>query len=154
GRQNQSPWARGGIIDRGYLQQQTEALIERFDIRARGPESTAKSRSGGNVQKGVLAREFTAHADRLPIDQPPRGVDIGAQESIHAEIMRQREAGKAILVISVQLDELIALADRILVMFGGTIMGEIAGDRVNEEEIGMLMAGVVPDSQSKTVGAV
>jgi len=102
----------------------------------------------------VLAREFTGSADCLLIDQPTRGVDIGAQESIHAEIMRQREAGKAILVISVQLDELIALADRILVMFGGTIMGEIAGDRVDEEEIGMLMAGVVPDSQSKTVGAV
>jgi ABC-type uncharacterized transport system ATPase subunit len=154
GRQDQSPWSKHGIIDRGYLEEQTRALIKRFDIRAQGPDSAAKSLSGGNIQKVVLAREFTGGGDCLLIDQPTRGVDIGAQESIHAEIMRQREAGKAILVISVQLDELIALADRILVMFGGTIMGEISGDRVVEEEIGMLMAGVVPESQSKKMSAV
>ncbi len=153
GRQDQSPWSKHGIINRSYLQEQTQALIKRFDIRAQGPESTAKSLSGGNIQKIVLAREFTGGGDCLLIDQPTRGVDIGAQESIHAEIMKQRDAGKAILVISVQLDELIRLADRILVMFGGTIMGEIPGDRVDEEEIGMLMAGVVPESRSNTVGA-
>ncbi|MCX5496756.1 ABC transporter ATP-binding protein [Kaistia dalseonensis] len=153
GRQDQKPWSRSGIIDHRYLTEQTTALIKRFDIRARGPESPVKSLSGGNIQKVVLAREFSGDAGFLLIDQPTRGVDIGAQEAIHGEIMRQREAGKAILLISVQLDELSALADRILVMFNGTVMGELPGDRVDEEEIGMLMAGVRPGSGASARGA-
>jgi simple sugar transport system ATP-binding protein len=103
-----------------------------------------KSLSGGNIQKVVLAREFSGDARFLLIDQPTRGVDIGATEAIHTEIMRQRADGRAILLISVQLDELIALADRILVMFAGGIMGEVSGNHVDEEEIGLLMAGVGP----------
>jgi simple sugar transport system ATP-binding protein len=103
-----------------------------------------KSLSGGNIQKVVLAREFSGDARFLLIDQPTRGVDIGATEAIHTEIMRQRADGRAILLISVQLDELIALADRILVMFAGSIMGEVSGNHVDEEEIGLLMAGVGP----------
>jgi simple sugar transport system ATP-binding protein len=104
---------------------ETNALIKRFDIRARGTKDTAGSLSGGNIQKVVLAREFTAAGDLLLIDQPTRGVDIGAQEAIHDEIMRQRDAGKAILLISTQLNELKTLADRILVMFDGRIMAGV-----------------------------
>jgi simple sugar transport system ATP-binding protein len=78
------------------------------------------------------------------IDQPTRGVDIGAQEAIHDEIMRQRAAGRAILLISVQLDELATLADRILVMFNGQIMGEVGGENADERKIGLMMAGVSP----------
>ncbi|MCX5513122.1 heme ABC transporter ATP-binding protein [Kaistia algarum] len=142
GRQDQAPWSRRGIIDHRHLTATTKKLIERFDIRTRGPESPVKSLSGGNIQKVVLAREFSGDARFLLVDQPTRGVDIGATEAIHSEIMRQREAGKAILLISVQLDELIALADRILVMFAGRIMGELPGEGVSEEVIGHLMAGV------------
>jgi general nucleoside transport system ATP-binding protein len=145
GRQDDSPWSRHGIINRAYLRAQTKALIERFDIRAPGPESLVKSLSGGNIQKVVLAREFSTDASFLLVDQPTRGVDIGATEAIHGEILKQRSQGRAILLISVQLDELIALADRILVMFAGRIMGDLDGDRVSEEELGLLMAGVGPD---------
>ena len=145
GRQDQEPWSRRGVIQRSYLRQQAEALIKRFDIRARGPEAVVKSLSGGNIQKVVLAREFSGDARFLLIDQPTRGVDIGAQEAIHSEIMRQRDAGRAILLISVQLDELIALADRILVMFAGRIMGELPGEGVSEEELGFMMAGASRD---------
>ncbi len=142
GRQDQRPWSRFGFIDRAYLNEQTKRLISRFDIRTRSPETPVKSLSGGNIQKVVLAREFSGDAGFLLVDQPTRGVDIGATEAIHSEIMRQREAGKAILLISVQLDELIALADRILVMFAGRIMGDLPGEGVSEEAIGLLMAGV------------
>ena len=145
GRQDKRPWSRFGVIDRSYLNDQAEALIKRFDIRAPGPDAVVKSLSGGNIQKVVLAREFSGEARFLLIDQPTRGVDIGATEAIHTEIMRQRADGRAILLISVQLDELVALADRILVMFAGRIMGELHGENVDEEEIGLLMAGAGPD---------
>ncbi|ADV11612.1 ABC transporter ATP-binding protein [Mesorhizobium ciceri] len=151
GRQHRAPWSRGGMLNWNAINQNAETLIKSFDIRARGPSDAVKRLSGGNIQKVVLAREFTDGADFLLIDQPTRGVDIGAQEAIHDEIMRQRAAGRAILVISVQLDELAALADRILVMFNGRIMGEVSGDDADEERIGMMMAGVAaPEFAAET----
>lgn len=145
GRQHRAPWSRGGVLDWKAIAGNAGALIKSFDIRAQGSGDPVKRLSGGNIQKIVLAREFTNGADFLLIDQPTRGVDIGAQEAIHDEIMRQRAAGRAILLISVQLDELAALADRILVMFNGRIMGEVAGDDADEDRIGMMMAGVSPE---------
>ncbi|MCB1494749.1 MAG: ABC transporter ATP-binding protein [Bauldia sp.] len=142
GRQDTPPWARGSLIDWAVVRERSSEMMERFDVRASGPDALVKSLSGGNMQKVVLAREFSHDADFLLVDQPTRGVDIGATESIHNEIMRQRADGRAILLISVQLDELIALADRILVMFNGLIMGELPGDSVSEEALGLLMAGV------------
>ncbi len=144
GRQRKEPYSRRGLIDWGAVDRETQGLMQRFDIRARGPRDLASSLSGGNIQKVVLAREFTAGGDFLLIDQPTRGVDIGAQEAIHSEIMRQRADDKAILLISTQLDELAALADRILVMFEGRIMGEVDGAAMDEESIGLMMAGVDP----------
>ncbi|WP_027056015.1 ABC transporter ATP-binding protein [Mesorhizobium erdmanii] len=144
GRQHRAPWSRNGMLDWKAIAGNAGALIKGFDIRAQGADDAVKRLSGGNIQKVVLAREFTNGADFLLIDQPTRGVDIGAQEAIHDEIMRQRAAGRAILLISVQLDELAALADRILVMFNGRIMGEVAGDDADEDRIGMMMAGVMP----------
>jgi general nucleoside transport system ATP-binding protein len=141
GRQDRAPWSRGGIISRSYVRQQAEALIKRFDIRTRTSDAPVKSLSGGNIQKVVLAREFSDDARFLLVDQPTRGVDIGATEAIHSEIMRQRAEGRAILLISVQLDELMALADRILVMFAGRIVGDLAGEGASEEELGFMMAG-------------
>ncbi|RUX01422.1 ABC transporter ATP-binding protein [Mesorhizobium sp. M8A.F.Ca.ET.059.01.1.1] len=145
GRQHRAPWSRGGVLDWKAIAGNAGALIKSFDIRAQGSGDPVKRLSGGNIQKVVLAREFTNGADFLLIDQPTRGVDIGAQEAIHDEIMRQRAAGRAILLISVQLDELAALADRILVMFNGRIMGEVPGDDADEDRIGMMMAGVSPE---------
>ena len=148
GRQSQAPLVRSGLIDWRAVQRLARDLIGRFDIRARGPRDVVRRLSGGNIQKVVLAREFTTDADFLLIDQPTRGVDIGAQEAIHDEIMRQREAGRAILLLSVQLDELAALADRILVMFNGRIMGEVPGERAHDEAVGLMMAGIAPDEPS------
>lgn len=144
GRQKKAPFAKNGIINWTVVQDEMRALIKRFDIRARGPRDVARSLSGGNIQKVVLAREFTAGGDMLLIDQPSRGVDIGAQEAIHDEIMRQRAEGRAILLISTQLDELKALADRIIVMFEGRIMGAVDGNTMDEDAIGLMMAGVDP----------
>ncbi len=144
GREMKQPFSHRGWLRWWAIDEEMRALIKRFDIRARGPKDPARALSGGNIQKVVLAREFTAGGDMLLIDQPTRGVDIGAQEAIHDEIMRQRSEGRAILLISTQLDELGALADRILVMFEGRIMGIVDGDAADEDEIGLMMAGVDP----------
>jgi simple sugar transport system ATP-binding protein len=145
GRQSAPPWSRHGLIDWPLVRRWSAELIQRFDVRASGADALVKSLSGGNMQQVVLAREFSHDAPFLLVDQPTRGVDIGATEAIHDEIMRQREAGRAVLLISVQLDELIAIADRILVMFGGRIMGDLPGEGVSEEALGLLMAGVAAD---------
>jgi len=151
GSQNTPPWERRGLIDWPLVRDRSRKLMERFDVRAPGPDTLVKSLSGGNMQKVVLAREFSHDAPCLLVDQPTRGVDIGATESIHDEIMRQRADGRAILLISVQLDELIALADRILVMFSGEIMGDLPGDDVSEESLGLLMAGVRTEPEEAAV---
>jgi simple sugar transport system ATP-binding protein len=103
---------------------------------------TAKNFSGGNQQKIVLAREIEREPDLLLVGQPTRGVDIGAIEFIHQQIVSLRDRGKAILLISVELDEILSLSDRIAVMFDGKIMGERLPAETNEKELGLLMAGV------------
>ncbi|MBB5752930.1 ATP-binding cassette domain-containing protein [Prosthecomicrobium pneumaticum] len=152
-RQDRAPWSRRGLIDWSYVRHRAEELIGRFDIRTQGPDAPVKSLSGGNIQKVVVAREFSGDARFLLVDQPTRGVDIGAQEAIHDEIMRQRAEGRAILLISVQLDELIALADRILVMFNGRIMGALDAEGVSEDALGLLMAGIAPEAVSREAAA-
>jgi simple sugar transport system ATP-binding protein len=101
--------------------------------------------SGGNQQKLVIAREMEQNPDVLLIGQPTRGVDIGAIESIHKRILEMRDAGKAILLVSVELDEIRSLADRILVMFDGAIVGEVPADKADERTLGLMMANIVPD---------
>ena len=141
GRQEEAPFARRGLLLWRRVWEAAAALVSRFDIRASGPHHRVGKLSGGNMQKVVLAREFSHHAPFLLVDQPTRGVDIGAMEGIHDEIMRRREAGAAILLISVQIDEVLTLADRILVMFQGRIAGELDEAAATEEAIGRLMAG-------------
>ncbi|MCC7319655.1 MAG: ABC transporter ATP-binding protein [Rubellimicrobium sp.] len=141
GRQHQRPWSRHGLIRWGRVRAEAQALIRRFDIRTRGPDAPVKSLSGGNMQKVVLAREFSQSKPFLLVDQPTRGVDIGATEGIHDEIMRQRAAGVAILLISVQLDECLRLADRLLVLFNGRIQAEMDPVTASLDEIGVQMMG-------------
>lgn len=141
GRQHRLPWASKGFVNWRYATEQAVEMIRKFDIRARGPKTIVRTLSGGNMQKVVLAREFSQNCPFLIVDQPTRGVDIGAMEGIHDEIMNQREQGAAILLISVQLDEILKLADRVLVMFSGTIAGEVDPETATEDEIGYLMAG-------------
>lgn len=141
GQQHGSDFAPGGIIRWGRVRAATAELIRKFDIRCHGPDQVVGKLSGGNMQKVVLAREFSHGSPVLLVDQPTRGVDIGAMERIHDEIMEQRSKGAAILLISAQIDEVVTLADRIIVMFGGAIAGELDGNTASEEEIGRLMAG-------------
>ncbi len=132
----------GFFMDNSVIKSQTENRFRHFDIRPDNPNLMAKSFSGGNQQKIVLAREIEQNPDLLIVGQPTRGVDIGAIEFIHKRLIKMRDAGKAVLLISVELDEILSLSDRILVMFDGRIMGEKETSKTNETELGLLMAGV------------
>lgn len=132
----------GLLMDNAALRRDTDAKIEKFDIRPADGTLTAKNFSGGNQQKIVVAREIERNPDLLLIGQPTRGVDIGAIEFIHNQIVALRDQGKAILLVSVELEEIFSLSDRIAVMFDGHIMGERLPAETDEKELGLLMAGV------------
>jgi simple sugar transport system ATP-binding protein len=132
----------GIFINNAAIHQDTEEKMERFDVRPPNPRLSAKNFSGGNQQKIVLAREIERNPDLLLIGQPTRGVDIGAIEFIHQQIVALRDQGKAILLVSVELEEILSLADRVAVMFDGHIMGERAAGETDEKELGLMMAGV------------
>ena len=132
----------GIFINNAAIRQDTEEKMERFDVRPPNPRLSAKNFSGGNQQKIVLAREIERNPDLLLIGQPTRGVDIGAIEFIHQQIVALRDQGKAILLVSVELEEILSLADRVAVMFDGHIMGERAAGETDEKELGLMMAGV------------
>ena len=116
-----------------------------FDVRPANPLLKSAKFSGGNQQKIILAREIERDPDLLIVGQPTRGVDIGAIEFIHKRLIELRDEGKAILLVSVELDEIRSLSDRIIVMFAGKVMGERDAD-ANERELGLLMAGVAKDA--------
>ena len=120
--------------------------MEQFDVRPNNVTLSTKGFSGGNQQKLVLSREIERNPDLLLVGQPTRGVDIGAIEFIHQQLIRLRDAGKAILLVSVELEEIMSLSDRIMVMFDGKIMGEKTPIETNEQELGLLMAGINGDT--------
>lgn len=132
----------GPLMNNAAIKAEAAAKMERFDVRPPNPKLAARNFSGGNQQKIVLAREIERNPDILLIGQPTRGVDIGAIEFIHQQIIRLRDEGKAILLVSVELDEIFSLSDRIAVMFDGQIMGERDPGETNEQELGLLMAGI------------
>ncbi|XDA97752.1 ABC transporter ATP-binding protein [Sulfitobacter sp. LCG007] len=132
----------GMLMDNAAIRQDTEEKMRRFDVRPPNPALAAKNFSGGNQQKIVLAREIERNPDLLLIGQPTRGVDIGAIEFIHQQIVALRDEGKAILLVSVELDEILSLSDRVAVMFDGRMMGERMPAQTDEKELGLLMAGV------------
>tara|TARA_B110000027_G_scaffold129987_1_gene152185 strand:+ start:303 stop:1835 length:1533 start_codon:yes stop_codon:yes gene_type:complete len=132
----------GIFINNTAIRQDTEGKMARFDVRPPNPRLSAKHFSGGNQQKIVLAREIERNPDLLLIGQPTRGVDIGAIEFIHQQIVALRDQGKAILLVSVELEEILSLSDRVAVMFDGHIIGERAVGETNEKELGLMMAGV------------
>jgi simple sugar transport system ATP-binding protein len=131
------------LMDNDAIRADTESKMERYDVRPPIPTLAAKNFSGGNQQKIVVAREMDRNPDLLLVGQPTRGVDIGAIEFIHKQIVALRDAGKAVLLVSVELDEIMSLSDRIAVMFDGQIMGERDPAKTDERELGLLMAGVV-----------
>ena len=129
------------LLDWAAVSRDTAAKMTAFDVRPSDPRQVTAAFSGGNQQKLVLAREIERDPLVLLVGQPTRGVDIGAIEFIHRRLVAMRDAGKAILLVSSELDEVMGLSDRILVMFGGAVAGEFPADRASEREIGLLMAG-------------
>ena len=132
----------GALMNNVAILAEAGDKMERFDVRPPNPRLAAKNFSGGNQQKIVLAREIERNPDLLLIGQPTRGVDIGAIEFIHQQIVSLRDQGKAILLVSVELEEILSLADRVAVMFDGQIMGERQTAETDEKELGLMMAGV------------
>ncbi|MEM1160349.1 MAG: ABC transporter ATP-binding protein [Pseudomonadota bacterium] len=130
------PWATPGAMEAT-----ARPLIEEFDVRPPDPRLPARGFSGGNQQKIVIAREMAAAPQILLIGQPTRGVDIGAIEFIHAQIIALKQRGCAILLVSVELDEILALSDRITVMNGGRIVGTVAREDTTRQQLGMMMGG-------------
>jgi general nucleoside transport system ATP-binding protein len=135
-------YSRHGFLNRPGIVGTCLRWMRGYDVRPGDALLKARSFSGGNQQKLVLARELEHDPDLLLVGQPTRGVDIGAIEFIHKRLIAMRDQGKAVLLVSVELDEIMSLADRILVMFDGTITGELAAAGADERRIGLLMAGV------------
>ncbi|SLN66577.1 Ribose import ATP-binding protein RbsA [Falsiruegeria litorea R37] len=135
-------YQNGIFMNNAALRADTERKIEKFDVRPPDGWLAAKNFSGGNQQKIVVAREIEQNPDLLLVGQPTRGVDIGAIEFIHQQIVALRDKGKAVLLVSVELEEIFSLSDRIAVMFDGHIMGERLPHETDEKELGLLMAGV------------
>ena len=131
-----------GFIDRGAIRTYAEGLIEKFDVRSgQGPVTIARSMSGGNQQKAIIARELDRDQELIIAVQPTRGLDVGAIEFIHSQIVAQRDAGKAVLLVSLELDEVMSLSDRMLVMYEGEIVGELDPKNTTVQELGLYMAG-------------
>ncbi|MFI0396222.1 ABC transporter ATP-binding protein [Paracoccus jiaweipingae] len=152
GYHRRAEYQRGPLMDNAAIRDDTAAKMDRFDVRPPNPDLPAKSFSGGNQQKIIVAREIERHPDLLLVGQPTRGVDIGAIEFIHKQIVALRDAGAAILLVSVELDEIMSLSDRIAVMFDGRIMGERLPQDTSTGELGLLMAGVDPASHDASAG--
>ena len=134
--------SKAGFLKRGAIRSYAERLIDQFDVRSgQGPVTTARSMSGGNQQKAIVAREMDKPTELLIAVQPTRGLDVGAIEYIHKQIVAQRDAGKGVLLVSLELDEVMALSDRILVMYEGEIVGQLDPKTTTVEELGLYMAG-------------
>lgn len=130
------------FVDRRRVREHTQELIARFDIRA-DAAAPVRTLSGGNMQKVLLARALARRPQILVASQPTRGLDVGACEYVHGQLRALRDEGGGVLLVSEDLDELLALADRIVVMVGGRIVGEIAGADATPEEVGLMMTGAV-----------
>jgi ABC-type uncharacterized transport system ATPase subunit len=133
---------KSGFIRKNTYKEYAETLIVRFDIRSgQGFRTLVRSMSGGNQQKAIIAREIDKNPELLVAIQPTRGLDIGAIEYIHSQLVAQRDAGKAVLLVSLELDEVMNVSDRILVMYEGEIVGEFNPQETDIEQIGLYMAG-------------
>ena len=138
----ESDFTQFGFLRRKQIRGYAEQLIEQYDIRSgQGPVTMARSMSGGNQQKAIVAREIDRDPKLLIAVQPTRGLDVGAIEYIHKKIVEQRDAGKAVLLVSLELDEVMDVSDRILVMYEGEIVGELDPKTTTVEELGLYMAG-------------
>ena len=139
-----------GFIKKSAVMDYAERLIKQYDVRSgQGPITIARSMSGGNQQKAIIAREVDKDPDLLVAVQPTRGLDVGAIEYIHKQIVAERDKGKAVLLVSLELDEVMNLSDRILVMYEGEIVGEFDPKTTTVEELGLYMAGAKKQGEAK-----
>jgi simple sugar transport system ATP-binding protein len=147
-------FAHLGFIKFGEVRKYAERLIEAYDVRSgQGPVTMARSMSGGNQQKAIIAREIDRDLPLLLAVQPTRGLDVGAIENVHKTIVAQRDEGKAVLLVSLELDEVMNLSDRILVMYEGEIVGELDPQKTTVEELGLYMAGAKRQQPGKEASA-
>ncbi len=139
---NSKQFSDKGILKFDEIDKYANRLIEEFDVRSgQGSETVTRSMSGGNQQKAIIAREIDRSPDLLIVVQPTRGLDVGAIEYIHKRIVEERNKGKAILLVSFELDEILSLSDRIAVIYNGGITGVLNAKETNEKQLGLLMAG-------------
>jgi len=143
GRHHTEPYSSSGLLRPDVLRREAERLIEENDLRPPDPDAAASGLSGGNQQKMIVARELDGSPRLLVASQPTRGVDIGAIEFVHGEIVRLRDAGAAVLLVSSELSEIMSLADRIAVMYRGRIAAVVDAREATEESVGLLMTGAV-----------
>ncbi len=136
------PFSKNKILNPKAINEHAAELVKKFDIRPAGCEQQPSgSLSGGNQQKVIIAREVTNDKDLLIAVNPTRGLDVGAIEYVHRYIVEQRNKGRAVLLVSFELDEVMSLSDRIDVIFDGKIVGSVAGKDADEKELGLMMAG-------------
>lgn len=139
---DEMPFSKNGILQDKAINEYAQRLIGEFDVRSgEGIESSTRSMSGGNQQKAIIAREIDRSPKCLLVVQPTRGLDVGAIEYIHRRIVAERDSGKAILLVSFELDEILDLSDRIAVIFDGELTGILKADETDENELGLLMSG-------------
>ena len=139
---NEPQFQSHGFIKRDAVRQYAQHLIEQYDVRAgQGPATPARSMSGGNQQKAIVAREIDRDKSLIVAVQPTRGLDVGAIEYIHGQLVAERDRGKAVLLVSLELDEVMSLSDRILVVYEGEIVGEFDPKQITVQELGLYMAG-------------
>lgn len=145
----QAPFAKGINLQYDQIHPYAERLIQEFDVRTPDIHTSARALSGGNQQKGIIAREVDRDPDLLIAAQPTRGLDVGAVEFIHKRLVEQRDKGKAVLLMSLELDEVMKLSDRVAVIYEGKIAGWVDPRTATEEEVGLLMAGSSADTEVK-----
>ena len=137
---------KGGFLRRDNIRSYAEKLIEEYDVRSgQGPITAARAMSGGNQQKAIIGRDIDKVPELLVAVQPTRGLDIGAIEGVHSRLIAERDKGKAVLLVSLELDEVMDVPDRILVMYEGEIVGELDPKKTTQEELGLYMAGAKRD---------
>ena len=146
----QPQFQKSNFIKFGEMRKYAEGLIERFDIRSgQGPTTVTRSMSGGNQQKAIIAREIDKNHELLVAVQPTRGLDVGAIEYIHRQLVERRDAGKAVLLVSLELEEVMNVSDRILVIYEGEIVGELDPKETTMQELGLYMAGAKRNTEKE-----
>ena len=148
----QTKFQNHGFIKSKAVRNYADELIEQYDVRSgQGPVTITRSMSGGNQQKAIIAREIDRNPDLLVAVQPTRGLDVGAIEYIHSQLVAQRDKGKAVLLVSLELDEVMDVSDRILVMYEGELVGQLNPKEITVDELGLYMAGAKRESVPEEV---